>query len=246
MKLSGAWDTVLSYKMENIIFENRNFIVYNKPAGMLVQSERSFDVDLISRLKTYLTEKGERPDLFLINRLDRPVSGLVLLAKNKEFAGKLTSEMQKGEINKEYYAIVCGRPEPGKGIMEDFLVKDARNNMSRITHASQAGAKQARLEYQVLAEKTLSTGEGGGIISLVRIHLLTGRHHQIRVQFAGRNMPLLGDAKYGKEMGKGRESRCISLCSFKLDFLDKSFSIKPEGPGFEYFKEELETIYSQG
>lgn len=228
--------------MKSIIYEDNNIIIYHKPAGMLVQSDRSFDVDLVSSLKTYLVEKGEKAELSVINRLDRPVSGLVLLAKNKNYAAKLSKELQNDGICKEYYAVVCGSMKEKKGFLQDYLVKDAKSNTSRIGNASEKGAKEAKLEYEVLAQKRIVYMGEEQDVSLVRIHLITGRHHQIRVQFAGQKTPLLGDTKYNPQHTQKKGWQNIALCSYKLEFLGKSFQIKPSGDGFAYFEEELETI----
>lgn len=242
MKLSGELGTALRCSMEQIIYEDKNIIVFHKPAGMLVQSDRSFDVDVVSSLMTYLAEKGEKPEIFVINRLDRPVSGLVLLAKNKKFAAALSQELQNGAINKEYYAVVCGSMPQKKGMLTDYLLKDARNNISEVVDSKIKGAKEAKLEYEVISSKNIPWNGGMQEVSLVKIHLITGRHHQIRVQFASRGVPLLGDARYNKQQENRGGWQNISLCSCKLEFLGQTFEIKPKGDGFEYFKEELETI----
>lgn len=228
--------------MEHIIYEDKNIIVYNKPAGMLVQSEQSFDLDAVSSVKTYLAGKGEKSEVSVINRLDRPVSGLVLMAKNKTSAGRLSKELTTGKINKEYLAVILGKLSDAKGTMTDYLLKDARTNTSSMVSSSIKGAKRAELEYQVIASKIIRYIDSDIEASLVKIHLITGRHHQIRVQFAGRGVPLLGDTKYNMLMKRQKGWQNIALCSYRLDFLDKSFQIKPEGQGFEYFSEELETI----
>lgn len=225
--------------MEHIIYEDNNVIVFNKPAGMLIQSDRSFDVDVVSALKTYLAEKGEPTEISVINRLDRPVNGLVLLAKNKESAARLSRELQNGGINKEYYAVICGVIPQKKGMFTDYLLKDAKTNTSRIVSYGVKGAKEARLEYEVIADKKIICEEQE--VSLVKIHLVTGRHHQIRVQFAGRGFPLLGDTKYNLGQQK-KVWQNVALCSYKLEFQGKVFQIKPSGEGFEYFEKELETI----
>jgi 23S rRNA pseudouridine1911/1915/1917 synthase len=222
---------------ERIVYEDKDTIIYNKPSGILVQSDKTFDIDLMSDIKTYLVRKGERPEVFVINRLDRPVSGLVLLAKTKQRAAALSKFMQNGGINKEYMAVVRGVLGKDKGTFEDYLVSDATANTSRVADEACANAKRAVLEYEAVAHREVDSQ----VLSLVRIKLLTGRHHQIRVQFASRGLPLLGDLKYGsRENGgyvRGREN--ISLCSYKLEFSGKIYQITPEGNGFEYFSKEL-------
>lgn len=226
----------------SILYESKDFIVYNKPSGKLVQADRSFDIDVVSELKTYLAGRGEGTEVSVINRLDRPVSGLVLLAKNKVFAGKVSKVMAEGGISKEYFAVVCGKFPDKQGTMVDYLLKDGKTNMSKVVGPSVKGAKEAKLEYNVVAEKYINYFGQALDVSLVKIKLITGRHHQIRVQFASRNLPLLGDAKYNSQVDNMGGWRNISLCSYKLEFLDKCFVIKPSGDGFEYFAEELDTI----
>lgn len=242
---------------DRIIWEDSNLIVVHKPAGMLVQSDRSFDVDLVSALKSYLVKKGEKCELSVINRLDRPVSGLVLLAKNKQMAAKVTKELMNGQICKEYYAIVCGELEKAEGELVDYLLKDGKNNISRVVSKGVPGAKEARLSYKVLAAKNVTpvrtkTQDAGNaaddgnamqevVLSLVKVHLHTGRHHQIRVQFAHMGHPLLGDAKYNP-LKIQVPVKNVSLCSAHLEFLGKSFTIKPDDAAFEYFREELEIL----
>lgn len=227
--------------MENIIFENRNYIVYNKPSGMLVQSDKSFDVDLVSLLMTYLVQKGEKAQIFVINRLDRPVSGLVLLAKNKETASKLSEELTAGRIGKRYEAVVCGELPEQKGTFTDYLLKDSKSNTSKVVPDKMKEAKKAVLAYEVMETKQAES-EGMGIVSLVRIHLVTGRHHQIRVQFASRGHALLGDMKYNHYSAVSECRVPLALCSCELSFWDKTFTIEPEGGAFEYFRKHSGTL----
>lgn len=227
--------------MENIIYEDKDFIVYNKPAGLLVQSDRSFQVDLVSMLLTYLVQRGEKPNLSVINRLDRPVSGLVLLAKNKEAASKVSKELAAGRIDKEYFAVVQGEFSDKKGVFTDYLQKDAKTNTSKVVSEKNRDAKKAVLEYEVTAVSEIDE-PGKDILSLVRIHLVTGRHHQIRVQFASHGHALYGDTKYNIKFKDEKGWFQIALCSYKLSFLGKTFTIKPGGGGFAYFRKELETI----
>ncbi len=227
--------------MNSIVFENQEYIVYNKPAGMLVQSDKSFDVDLVSLLMTYLAQKGEKSHIFVINRLDRPVSGLVLLAKNKEAASRLSGELTAGRIDKRYAAVVCGELAEKKGTFTDYLLKDGRSNLSKTVPEKVKDAKKAVLEYQV--EKTIQVDKNAaGVLSLVHIHLVTGRHHQIRVQFASRGHALYGDTKYNSDAKASGVRVPIALCSCGLSFLDKKFTIEPKGGAFEYFCDNSGTL----
>lgn len=220
--------------MDNIIFENEEYIVYNKPAGMLVQSNTSFDVDLVSLLMTYLAQKGEKTQISVINRLDRPVSGLVLLAKNKEAASKLSGELAAGRIEKKYMAVIHGELPEKTGTLTDYLLKDSKNNMSRVVSDKVKDAKKAVLEYEVLKTEQA--------LSLVCIRLITGRHHQIRVQFASRGHALYGDTKYNSDQGRTGGWVPVALCSFQMSFLGRTFTIEPQGGAFEYFQKDSGTL----
>jgi 23S rRNA pseudouridine1911/1915/1917 synthase len=202
----------------NILFEDKEKIILKKEPGVLVQSDKSFDRDLVSEVLAYRVSKGEEAYAAVINRLDRPVSGLVLMAKTKNAARKYSKYMQENSFNKMYYAIVCGRPDEPKGTFADYLLKDGRTNTSSVVSKDTKQAKYAELEYEVIREKELSNSNGEPVVlSLVRIHLITGRHHQIRVQFASRGLPLLGDIKYGKELESQLiKRREIALCAYSL------------------------------
>ena len=191
--------------MLNIIHETKDIIIVNKPAGRLSQGAKGFDLDLVSEVMTYNASQGKPAYAAIINRLDRPVSGLVLIAKNKSAAAKYSTLMQKdGGFNKQYEALICGKLSDPKGTFVDYLKKDGRTNTSAIVPADAAAndkeAKLSKLEYEVISYDEVKD------ITLVRIHLITGRHHQIRVQFASRRHPLVGDYKYADEPGSSRAS----------------------------------------
>lgn len=215
--------------MLDIVYEDKDKIILNKPAGQLSQSGKSFEVDLVSEVLAYRKSKGEEAYAAIINRLDRPVSGLVLMAKNKREAARLSSLMQKESLCKHYQVLVCGKPEQHEGELVDNLIKDAKNNVSSVVKEGTEGAKEARLKY-----KLLSYDEEADI-SRLDIHLITGRHHQIRVQLASRNTPVVGDGKYGGERaaqvaGKLRGARikrgCIALCAVSLKIDGKLYEVK--------------------
>lgn len=191
-----------------IIYEDSHVIVCEKPVGMLVQSDRSVDVDMVNELKNYLYEKQiekKEPYLGLVHRLDRPVGGVLVFAKTAVAAKSLSSQVsgeQGGKnllekMEKKYYAVVdkdlSGKLGDEAEELVDYLVKDARTNTSKITNANDRNGKKAILCYQVLA---VTKDEKGYPISLIEVALKTGRHHQIRVQMAGNQMPLWGDTKY--------------------------------------------------
>lgn len=187
--------------MLDIVYEDKDKIIINKAAGQLSQSGKSFDKDIVSEVMTYRKlKRGEEPYAAIINRLDRPVSGLVLIAKNKEAAARLTEDLRKNG-QKEYVAAVVGNAkkvlETEKGILSDMLIKDEKNNVSYVVNGTAPAdkAKEASLEYEILSYDSEAD------ISFIRIHLLTGRHHQIRVQLSSRNLSIVGDYKYLKGEG---------------------------------------------
>ena len=219
----------------DIIYEDKDMIICNKPSGVLAQGDKSFDVDMVSRCMIYRRQKGEEAYAAVINRLDRPVSGLMVFAKNKKTAANLSAALQKNTFNKQYYAVVCGKPEADKGTFVDYLLKDGKNNSSKVAVESTTGSKRAELDYNVI--QTLED-ESGNVFTLVKIHLITGRHHQIRVQFASRGLPLVGDVKYGGEIISGlKESggHELALCAYSLSVDGKDFEIKPQGKMFSKY-----------
>lgn len=203
-----------------IIYEDNRMLIVDKPAGQLVQSGKNFDLDLVSEAMMYRQKKGEEAYAAVINRLDRPVRGLVVLAKTKKAAAELTKAMQQQEFCKIYMALVSGQLQKKSGTLVDYLQKDGKTNMSSVVSENVPNAKLAKLEYTVEAELENAT--------LVRVHLLTGRHHQIRVQFANQGHALLGDKKYGTVDYKRNQ---IALCACELTVEGKIYKI-PE-PWFE-------------
>ena len=213
-----------------VIFENKDIAVIEKPNGMPSQPDRTGDMDA----KTAL-EKIVGNECFIINRLDRPVGGAVLFAKNPKAAAELTKRLNEGKIEKTYTAVVCGKAKES-GTMEDYLLKNSRTNMSVVSDKNNKNAKKAILEYEKTGE---AVSDEYGILSLVKIHLLTGRHHQIRVQFASRGLPLWGDTKYNAEFAKKRGYFATALWSSRISFRYKNQDIsvesKPQGNIFEIF-----------
>ena len=187
----------------DIIYEDEYMIAAVKPYGVPSQADRSNREDMLSVLKNYLFDRGdtdEEPYLAVINRLDRPVSGIILFAKSEEAAGKLSDLIQERKIEKCYQAVVSGEVPEDSGELTDWMVFDKKENVSRIVPEGTKGAKKAHLTYEVL--DVIDTDEG--TFSYLLIHLLTGRHHQIRCQLAHAGFPIWGDVKYGVSLGNGR------------------------------------------
>ena len=221
--------------MLNIIHETKDIIIVNKPAGQLSQGAKGFDLDLVSEVMTYNASQGKPAYAAIINRLDRPVSGLVLIAKNKSAAAKYSTLMQKeGGFNKQYEALICGKLSELKGTFVDYLKKDGRTNTSAVVPSDDAAndkeAKLSKLEYEVISYDEVKD------ITHVRIHLITGRHHQIRVQFASRRHPLVGDYKYATaDCGMDNAVKAvalkrnqIALCAVSLTIENETFRVTPE------------------
>lgn len=170
-----------------ILFEDGQIAVIVKPAGMASQLTPRGN-DCVTALRAHTG--GE---IFAVHRLDTPTTGVMVYAKTKKAAAFLSKEMAEGRFQKEYLALVHGRPEDPSGNMEDWLFKDARNK-TYVVKRERKGVKKAILSYETLQTRA---DETYGTLSLVRIRLQTGCTHQIRVQFASRKMPVLGDGKYG-------------------------------------------------
>jgi len=181
-------------------FFDEQIAVCEKPAGLLSEGEGKDALPslLASRLG------GE---IYPVHRLDRETSGLMVFARTKSAAAQLSRELTDGSLQKEYLALLCGIPQEKQARLSDLLFYDRRAGKSFVVRKERKGVKLAELDYEVLAE------EQGR--SLVRVALLTGRTHQIRVQFASRKLPLVGDRRYGAPA----DGASIALHSFHLRFI---------------------------
>lgn len=185
-----------------IVQEDNEILVIHKPAGIATETARLGQADVVSELKNYRHQKGEGTYLGVIHRLDQPVEGLLVFAKNPAAAAVLSQQLQKGMLKKSYHALLALQTDSHKDCegaeLIDYLLKDKRTNLSRVVTKQTEGAKQARLTWKRL--NTFSTQFG--FYALAEIEISTGRHHQIRVQMAHAGMPLLGDSKYGSDISK--------------------------------------------
>lgn len=197
-----------------IVYEDKDQIVIHKPAGVATQTARLGEKDLVSEVKNHIAKESgsSNPYVAVINRLDQPVEGIVLFAKNAKAAAALTSQLQDGIMQKFYYAVVAGQMDMPEGTLIDYMEKDARSNLSRVVSEASKSAKKAILSYEVKGKLEK--------MQLLQIQLLTGRHHQIRVQFSHRKHPLIGDTKYGSpesiSLSREVQARVPSLCAFCL------------------------------
>lgn len=203
----------------NVIYEDENILLIDKPVGLVVHEDNDNSPDtLINRVLSYLYQKGEydpeRENSFapaLVNRIDRNTSGIVIAAKNAESLRILNQKVRDREIQKLYLCAVIGTPKPETATITAYLKKISDENRVIISDKKQDGFLTIKTKYRVLE----STGE----LSLVEIDLLTGRTHQIRAHFAHIGHPLLGDGKYGENtVNKQYHTKTQALCSYKLIF----------------------------
>lgn len=192
-----------------ILYEDNHVIVAVKPPMLPVQADSSGDIDMLTMLKNYIKEKYEKPGevyLGLVHRLDRPVGGVMVFARTSKAAARLSEQVRLRQIEKEYAAVIHGTPKK-EGILKDYLLRDKATNKTLVVKKGTPEAKEAVLSYRVEESKNG--------LSLVKIQLETGRHHQIRVQFASRGYALYGDVRYGNPEEKGQ----IALVSHRLAFI---------------------------
>lgn len=207
-----------------ILFEDKDIIVCYKPSGIAVQTAGISQQDMVSELKNYLAAQGQKnPYVGVVHRLDQPVSGVLVFAKNQAAAADLSTQVQDNRMQKVYRAYVYGAlDETGKErTLEDILYKDAKTNMSRVAAPGSKEAKlgkKAKLSYKVLQEIPVDEE----VYSELEIKLHTGRHHQIRVQLSHAGHPILGDTKYGTLESaeiSAKLEKGLKLCAYKLTFI---------------------------
>ncbi len=185
------------------LHDDPSLVIYNKAAGIPVQADKTGDTSLLE-----LAEKYAKRSLHLVHRMDRPVSGAILLAKTKAVMTALTEQFRNRQIDKEYLAIVQVLPPQPEGTLVHFLKKNEAKNISVAYPEEQSGSERAELHYRVLGSSER--------FHLLHIQLLTGRHHQIRAQLAAIGCPIRGDVKYGFK--RSNKDRSIGLHSWKLSF----------------------------
>lgn len=195
-----------------ILYEDNHIIVVEKKPNIPSQGDKSGSIDLLTMVKEYIKEKYNKPGnvyVGLVHRLDRPVGGVMVFAKTSKAASRLSNQIREKTIKKTYFAVVDGsfKKENKKGVLEDYLYKDERNNISKVVKKDKKGSKYAKLDYEVIDYKPDKD------LSLLRINLHTGRHHQIRLQLANIGHSIFGDQKYGVR-GKGKQ---IALWAYRLE-----------------------------
>ena len=215
-------NTICTNEIE-IIFEDNDILVINKPVGVLSEDSQKGEKGILSLL---ITEN--RKNLHLLHRLDREVGGVMVFAKNKKSASVLSTAIAEKGFYKTYLAVTDGVPESDEGVYKDLLFKDSKKNRSFVVNRMRKGVRDASLEYAVL-KKTEKN-------ALVRVLLHTGRTHQIRVQFSSRKTPLTGDGRYGSKV----RDCSIALHSHNIKFVHPTtkewveFTSEPDFSGYPW------------
>lgn len=197
---------------KDILYEDNHFIAINKEAGQLVQGDKTGDPSLSDLLAEFLKKKYNKPgNVFtgVIHRIDRPVSGLVLMAKTSKGLARMNELFKGRDIEKSYICIVEGKMNEKNGKLVSFLKKDQAKNKSFSSTKEKEGFKKAELNFSLLAHLDN--------YSVLEVHPKTGRHHQIRVQLATAGFPIKGDLKYGAK--RSNKDASISLHSRSLSFI---------------------------
>ncbi len=213
------------------MFEDKHIAVCIKPAGIISQSSEGGN-DMIALLNARFAENGESATAYPVHRLDRETAGIMVYAKSPSAAAALSKQAEQNTIKKHYYAVIQGSPEEKSGVLKDLLFRDKQKNKTYVVNRMRKGVRDASLEYSVI-------GENDGL-SMLDILLHTGRTHQIRVQFASRKMPLVGDGRYGGGGGK------LALFAHTLEFTHPkngkklTFSANPESSEFPWNKFNFE------
>ena len=198
---------------DQILYEDNHLLAINKLPGQITQGDKTGDPCLSDLVKAFIKERDNKPGQVycgVIHRLDRPVSGVVLLAKTSKALSRMVEKVRTREFEKHYWAVVKNAPPQPAGALENWLVKNEERNKSYVFGSARPNAKLARLEYHQIA-----VSSGG--YHLLDVNLLTGRHHQIRCQLANIGCPIKGDLKYGAE--RSNPDGSISLHAYKLTFV---------------------------
>lgn len=222
--------------MVDVVYEDNHVLVCVKPQNVPSQEDESGDLDMLNMVKNYIKEKYHKNGnvyVGLVHRLDRVTGGLMVFAKTSKSAKRLSEEIASHSMEKSYLAVCQGCLKQDKGNLVDYLKKDSTTNLVKVVSPSTVFAKRAELNYTVLAKKEN--------LSLVKIDLVTGRSHQIRVQFSSRGTPIYGDHKYANY-----KQGDLALWAYKLSFIHPTKKEKltfvyypPNVKPWNYFEKEI-------
>lgn len=204
-----------------ILFEDNHVLVAVKPAGVLSQADITGAPDMLSLLKKYLIETYQKPGeayLGLLHRLDRPVAGVMVFAKTSKCAARISEQIRERKMDKRYRAVVWGIPKDEEVTLRSYILKDDQKNQVTVIHTQPGSAAPQNAKEGILTFRRVGQAQRSGIggvrqISLLEVHLLTGRSHQIRAQLADAGMPILGDRKYGPDDHDYRGEICLEAFS---------------------------------
>ena len=224
-----------------VIFEENHILVLNKPAGWLVQGDKTGDHTLTDWARQYIKEKYHKPgEVYLhpVHRLDRPVSGIVTFARTSKASGRLNRLFREDKVHKTYLAVVQNIPVHAEGTLVHWLIKDRSKNLVKACDKERKQAKRAELAYEVLLVQKNQ--------SLLMVRPKTGRPHQIRVQLASMKCPIVGDLRYGK--GLPNADKSISLHAFQLSFIHPvrkeplQLTCAPNGQNWSAFQSKIDEL----
>lgn len=218
-----------------IIYEDKDILVCFKPAGVATQTAKFSNQDMVSLLKNYLAKQtgSKAPYVGVIHRLDQPVSGLLVFGKNQKAAGLLSKQIQDGNANKDYIALCEGTLEGKSGTLVHYLRKDSETKLAKVVSEEEYNElyKEQTVTKSKLSKEQDATSHKKAILSyevekefgdssIIKVHLQTGRFHQIRAQFSYIGHALLGDTKYGtamsREISMKKRINKIALCAYRL------------------------------
>lgn len=212
-----------------VLYEDNHIIVAVKPAGILSQADSSDSIDMLTILKKYIKDKYDKKGnvfLGLLHRLDRNVGGVMVFARTSKAASRISEQIRNKTFEKLYYCILSNSSINNDGTLKDYLLKNESDNIVKVVSSHTKGAKECILKYKVLCKKNE--------LCKVEVQLITGRSHQIRVQFSNISAPLLGDKKYGEN--KNLEIKDIALWAYKISFNHPITKIR-----LDFIKEHPET-----
>jgi len=195
-----------------VVYEDNHIIIVSKESGEIVQGDKTGDIPLSETVKAYIKEKYAKPGavfLGVVHRLDRPVSGLVVFARTSKALSRLNDMFRNGEVHKTYWAIVQQRPDHEEGTLENWLVRNEKQNKSYAYQREVPNSKKAILKYRMIGQSER--------YYLLEVNLLTGRHHQIRCQLAAMGCTIKGDLKYGAK--RSNPDGSISLLAHRVEFI---------------------------